>query len=222
LKIKVAPYRNGDPTPNVPVATQSGSVTTGAYCNYNNDENKLKMLHILVIYQGKKNSHTKFVMDFVFYYLILLIILFVVEFVVIWINKIRWQHHSDNDGYYHSNHLLNLENHVYIGLGIGLVLMLFYKTINEVVINWNERKVILNYTKLLMPHKTVTIDFKNFNYVDEIVANKELDKKEYKLKLYNKNNLVFTFDNSLVNMELAQFEKEVITPLKLIVEYRSK
>ncbi len=39
--LKVTHYRNGDSVPNVTGATQWGSLTTGAYCNYNNDTNNV-------------------------------------------------------------------------------------------------------------------------------------------------------------------------------------
>ena len=39
--LKVTQYRNGDPIPNVTDNGQWGSLSTGAYCNYNNDESKV-------------------------------------------------------------------------------------------------------------------------------------------------------------------------------------
>ena len=39
--LKVTKYRNGDPIPNISDATAWSNLTTGAYCNYNNDANNL-------------------------------------------------------------------------------------------------------------------------------------------------------------------------------------
>jgi len=39
--LKVTHYRNGDPIPNVTDSSAWGNLTTGAYCNYNNDVNNV-------------------------------------------------------------------------------------------------------------------------------------------------------------------------------------
>ncbi|MCX6383834.1 MAG: fibrobacter succinogenes major paralogous domain-containing protein [Actinobacteria bacterium] len=39
--LKVTHYRNGDPIPDVTDGTRWSNITTGAFCNYNNDENNV-------------------------------------------------------------------------------------------------------------------------------------------------------------------------------------
>ena len=40
--LRVTHYRNGDPIPNVTDSTAWINLTTGAYCNYNNDTSYVK------------------------------------------------------------------------------------------------------------------------------------------------------------------------------------
>jgi uncharacterized protein (TIGR02145 family) len=54
--LKTTHYRNGDPIPNVPDNTQWSNLTTGAYCNYNNDANNAKTYGLLYNWYAAINS----------------------------------------------------------------------------------------------------------------------------------------------------------------------
>ena len=181
------------------------------------------MTENLLIYGRKKKTHTKYVLYFFFIYVMLFIVFLFSESVVVYLNKLRWEGHSDNDGYWHFKEFLTLKAHLFMSLALLCILIITDNTINTIVINWNSQKIMLNCTKLFIPEYEINIEFKSLNYkLEEIELDKETHSKEYKLILYKDSKNIFSFKNTAVGMSLLEFKSEVLSPLIIIVENKEK